>query len=58
VGNQAISDLDLMRLTVLAFLHDVGKANAGFQGKYWEGTKQVAPSGWPSPAGHTHGALG
>gem|GEM_PF-2300956 len=33
LAGRALSQLDLDRLTVLAFLHDVGKAGAGFYGK-------------------------
>jgi CRISPR-associated endonuclease/helicase Cas3 len=36
VAGQELTDLDFMRLTVLVFLHDVGKANAGFQAKRME----------------------
>lgn len=57
VARRSLTDLDLMRLTVLAFLHDVGKANAGFQAKRWRHTDQLAPPGWPAPAGHTSEAL-
>lgn len=48
---------DLMRLSALAFLHDVGKANSGFQVKRWRQMDQPAPPGWPAPAGHTGEAL-
>ncbi|MCH1990956.1 hypothetical protein L7Q18_32320, partial [Achromobacter xylosoxidans] len=30
-----LEEVDRARLAVLAFLHDVGKANAGFQVRYW-----------------------
>lgn len=41
---------DIARLSVLAFLHDVGKANSGFQAKRWQG--KVADD-WPvNKAGH------
>ena len=56
-AGQALTHLDLMRLTALAFLHDIGKANAGFQAKRWSQTDQPAPRGWPAPAGHTSEAL-
>ncbi len=52
-GGRVLTDLDLMRLAVLAFLHDVGKANAGFQAKRWLADGQSVPQGWPVPAGHT-----
>ena len=57
-AGQSLSELALDRLTALAFLHDIGKANAGFQAKRWQFDKsQKAPDGWPSPAGHTNEAL-
>ncbi len=56
-GGRVLTDLDLMRLAVLAFLHDVGKANAGFQAKRWLADGQSVPQGWPVPAGHTAEAL-
>jgi CRISPR-associated endonuclease/helicase Cas3 len=46
-----------MRLTALAFLHDIGKANAGFQAKRWIASGQASPPGWPAVAGHTNEAL-
>lgn len=58
VAGQELTDLDFMRLTVLAFLHDVGKANAGFQAKRWSHTDQTAPHGWPAPAGRFPRACG
>ena len=56
-AGRALTHLDLMRLTALAFLHDIGKANAGFQAKRWSHTDQRTPGGWPSPAGHSSEAL-
>lgn len=56
-AGRKLSDADLMRLAVLAFLHDIGKANAGFQVKRWVRLGQPIPSGWPVPAGHTNEAL-
>lgn len=41
---------DIDRLAVLVFLHDLGKANSGFQAKRW--SKGELPKGWPLPAGH------
>jgi CRISPR-associated endonuclease/helicase Cas3 len=44
--------VDIARLAVLTFLHDLGKANAGFQSRRWLAPQQ-APTGWPtSPYGH------
>jgi CRISPR-associated endonuclease/helicase Cas3 len=56
-AGRALTHLDLMRLTALAFLHDIGKANAGFQAKRWSHTDQRAPQGWPAPAGHSSEAM-
>jgi CRISPR-associated endonuclease/helicase Cas3 len=43
---------DLQRLAVLVFLHDVGKANAGFQSRRWQ-LPERPPGYWPtSPFGH------
>ncbi len=57
LAGRPLTDLDLMRLTVLAFFHDIGKANAGFQAKRWLALGQSVPQGWPVPAGHTSEAL-
>lgn len=46
-----LTQADLSRLAALAFLHDFGKANAGFQAKYWLTAKEL-PRGWPLPCGH------
>jgi len=57
-AGEPLSELALDRLTALAFLHDIGKANAGFQAKRWQvENSQKTPDGWPSPAGHTNEAL-
>ena len=47
---------DLARLAALAFLHDLGKANSGFQAKRWH-SQQAMPRGWPPWAGHGSEAL-
>ena len=49
-----LSRLDIDRLSVLALLHDIGKASAGFQVKFWAGN---APANWPLPGGHGSEAL-
>lgn len=46
-----LDEADFERLAVLAFLHDLGKANAGFQSKFWLSIN-VAPKYWPGPCGH------
>lgn len=43
---------DVQRLAVLVFLHDVGKANAGFQARRWQSPDRP-PGYWPTtPFGH------
>ncbi|MGD9550756.1 MAG: HD domain-containing protein, partial [Burkholderiaceae bacterium] len=51
-AGRSLTDTDHARLAVLAFLHDIGKANAGFQSRYWgDGTQR--PPGWHAPpCGH------
>ncbi len=44
-AERPLSRTDIARLCVLAFLHDIGKANAGFQGRYWRTTAE-RPVGW------------
>lgn len=34
-AGRSFHSADIERLKALAFLHDIGKANAGFQGRYW-----------------------
>lgn len=54
-AGRALSPRDLDRLAVFAYLHDLGKANAGFQGKYWSAGE--VPPGWPASHGHGVEAL-
>ena len=43
---------DLQRLAVLVFLHDIGKANSGFQSRRWQQPERP-PGFWPTtPFGH------
>jgi CRISPR-associated endonuclease/helicase Cas3 len=49
-GLQQLDDIQMQRLGALAFLHDLGKANAGFQGKRWPAGQR--PPGWPGAHGH------
>ena len=50
-SGRKLTSQDIARLVVLAFLHDIGKANSGFQAKRW---KRGIPHGWPVriTAGH------
>ena len=50
-ANRKLDEKDIARLSVLAFLHDIGKANSGFQAKRWKNTADI-PKGWPNHAGH------
>lgn len=67
VAGRPLSDVDCARLAVLAFLHDIGKANTGFQMRYWnKRTERPAawsvcecghgPQGWALFRGSLHGA--
>jgi len=49
VAGRALNEQDIERLAVIVYLHDIGKANSGFQAKRWKGS---APAGWPHRAGH------
>jgi len=49
-AGRTLTATDLERLAVLVFLHDLGKANSGFQAKRW--LKGTIPTGWPTYAGH------
>ncbi len=48
LAGRLLTGRDLQRLAVLVFLHDLGKANSGFQSKRWP----APPDGWPPHAGH------
>ncbi|WP_366522154.1 CRISPR-associated helicase Cas3' [Candidatus Accumulibacter sp. ACC003] len=43
-SGRQLTEQDIARLSVLAFLHDIGKANSGFQAKRW---KTGIPVAWP-----------
>lgn len=45
-AGRALEEQDIARLAVLAFLHDIGKANSGFQAKRWK-NKEDIPRDWP-----------
>lgn len=51
-AGRSLDDTDRARLAVLAFLHDIGKANVGFQGRYWSDDKQRPPGWHTPPCGH------
>lgn len=48
-AGRELDERDIARLSVLVFLHDIGKANSGFQAKRYS---QKIPHGWPLHAGH------
>lgn len=50
-AGRKLEDIDIARLSALVFLHDVGKANSGFQAKRWKNRRDV-PKDWPCHAGH------
>jgi CRISPR-associated endonuclease/helicase Cas3 len=49
-ARRKLTSQDVARLAALVFLHDLGKANSGFQAKRWP--RDALPRGWPAPAGH------
>jgi CRISPR-associated endonuclease/helicase Cas3 len=57
VAAQNLDDADIARLAVLVFLHDLGKANSGFQSKRWPHGQRPSPDFWPPTAGHGKEAL-
>jgi CRISPR-associated endonuclease/helicase Cas3 len=51
-AGRALDAEEIQRLAVLVFLHDVGKANAGFQSRRWR-LPDKPPGDWPTtPFGH------
>lgn len=51
-AQRELDDSDIARLSVLVFLHDIGKANSGFQSRRWL-APDAPPKNWPtSPYGH------
>lgn len=50
-AGRELDECDIARLSVLAFLHDIGKANSGFQAKRWKANLDI-PKIWPHHAGH------
>ena len=51
-ARRKLTEQDIARLAVLVFLHDVGKANSGFQAKRW---KIKIPPSWPVQITVGHG---
>ncbi|WP_419626948.1 CRISPR-associated endonuclease Cas3'', partial [Thiolapillus sp.] len=49
-AERKLTEQDIARLAALVFLHDLGKANSGFQAKRWQQADR--PHEWPTPAGH------
>jgi CRISPR-associated endonuclease/helicase Cas3 len=54
-AGRPLNEYDIARLSALAFLHDLGKANSGFQSKRWRNENR--PSYWPGPSGHGREAI-
>jgi len=50
-ADRELDERDIARLSVLVFLHDIGKANSGFQAKRWKKPQDI-PRVWPLHAGH------
>lgn len=50
-AGRKLGECDIARLSVLVFLHDIGKANSGFQAKRWKNKPDI-PLDWPHHAGH------
>jgi len=55
-AGRKLTEQDIARLAALAFLHDIGKANCGFQAKRWRNERDI-PRNWPMHAGHGVEAL-
>lgn len=52
-AGRRLDEVDVQRLGALAYLHDLGKANAGFQSRRWQQPERP-PAGWPTfPFGHS-----
>lgn len=51
-AGRELDESDISRLATITFLHDIGKANAGFQSRRWT-APHLAPKNWPTtPFGH------
>lgn len=53
-AGRMLNEHDIERLAVLVFLHDIGKANSGFQAKRWEHMRDI-PLNWPVRIHAGHG---
>jgi CRISPR-associated endonuclease/helicase Cas3 len=51
-AGRKLDEQDISRLAVLTYLHDIGKANSGFQAKRW---KNKIPASWPVQITAGHG---
>ncbi|WP_295543163.1 CRISPR-associated helicase Cas3' [uncultured Pseudacidovorax sp.] len=56
-AGRPLTPTDKARLTCLAYLHDVGKANTGFQVRYWA-TGLARPDAWRNVREGGHGPQG
>ena len=56
LSRRPLDEVDLARLALLAYLHDLGKASSSFQSKRWR-VKEERPRHWPVPSGHGREAL-
>ena len=53
-AGRELDERDIARLSVLVFLHDLGKANSGFQAKRWKNRQDISPA-WPVRIHSGHG---
>lgn len=53
-ADRELDERDIARLSALVFLHDLGKANSGFQAKRWKNSQDI-PHDWPV---HIHAGHG
>ena len=43
-AGRELDERDIARLSVLVYLHDIGKANSGFQAKRWKNRQDISPA--------------
>ena len=53
-AGRELDERDIARLSVLVFLHDIGKVNSGFQAKRWKNLQDIPPT-WPVRIHAGHG---